>query len=217
MNRTLLIVGVAALLVAGAVAVHFFSPPAAIEKPRGLNLVVVIDREMPAERVELAKQACRELVNALGPEDRLGFIGVGGDLLTQSGSDEVPRGKVMLLRWLDGVEAATGDVAIGLGEPLQMAQGLLELTKSSTRRPRVVLISDGVHVAGVLSDAEQRALVTELFGKGVRVDALSPLKPVNRPPLEALGELGGGRLLVLEVASEVRQLLQAPGSVGDGT
>jgi hypothetical protein len=41
-------------------------------------------------------------------------------------------------------------------------------------------------------------------------------KPSNRPPLEALGELGGGRLLVVQVTSEVRQLVQASGNATDG-
>ncbi len=203
MKRTALILAVAAVLLAAAGLLRLAEANAA---PRGLNLVVVVDRQVSADRMQLVKQALKELVAALGPLDRLGLIAVGDDLLTQSGSDELPRGQPMLLRWIDGLEAGRGTMEIGLGPPLEMADGLLGLTKSD-RAPRIVLVSDGVHVPGFVSNAVLRARVIELKRRGIRVDALSPGQPLQRPPLEALAELGGGRLLVLHLAADVRGLI----------
>ena len=217
MKRTALILAIAALLLALAALLH--PPPRPLQSlpstpaaapTHGLNLVVVIDRQLPVDRLTLVRDACRELVAALAPDDRLGFIAAGDDVLTQSGSYEVGAGTFYLRKWLDGLEAGTGTIEIGLGPPLQMADGLLDLTQAGARAPRIVLVSDGVHVPGILSNAELRALVIDLKRRGVRVDALSPDKPLARPPLEALAELGGGRLLVLHLATDVRALLVDP-------
>jgi Mg-chelatase subunit ChlD len=188
---------------------------ASVAQAAGVNLVVVVDRQMSAEKMVLVKQALKVLLATLGSTDRLGVIAVGDDLLSQSGSDEVPRGRAMLEGWIDRLEAGKGTMEIGLGPPLEMAEGLLALTKGGDRSPRIVLVSDGAHVAGFVSNKELRARVTALAKKGVRVDALSPEKPVLRPPLEALAELGGGRLLVIHLAAEAQGLLSVaprPGS-----
>ena len=204
MKRTGLIItaAVALLAVAGVLRSKPLAPPT------GLNIVVVIDREISAEKMILVKQGMRALLAALGPDDRLGLIGVGEDLLTQSGSDEVPRGREMLTRWIEGLESAPTTVQIGLGTPMTMADGLLDMTRSGTRAPRIVLVSDGVHVAGTFdTDKGLRNQVMELYRRGVRIDAISPGLPEARPPLEALAELGGGRLVVMRVASDVTSLL----------
>lgn len=175
--------------------------------PKANNYVLVIDRELPAERFALAVAALRQVVGQCTGADRLAFIAVGGDLLTQSGSVEVnDEGRARLLDWLAKLELAPEGLQIGLGPPLEMAEALLAQTHSKDRVDRLVLVSDGVHVAGFATNAELRAKVTAVFKRGVRVDALAPERPVTRPPLEVLAELGGGRLLVVHVPADVRGL-----------
>lgn len=178
--------------------------------PPRTTVVVIIDRSVADYRFALARQAARELVDALPPGDRLGFIAAGGTELTQSGSRELnDDGRARLRTWLDQLEPATGSEALGLGPTMQMAEGLLGLTREGTQGARLLLVSDGAHVPGVLSNAQLQQLVTSLVKRGVRVDAVSPGKPSVRPPLEALAELGNGRLAVLEKAGEVRALFGA--------
>jgi hypothetical protein len=171
--------------------------------PTGVNLVVVIDRQVPAGQFQLVQDGARALLAAMGSTDRLGFIAAGDDVLTQSGSDELPRGRPQISAWLDTLKAATSDGQIGVGPPLEMAEGLLHLTESDTRAPRILIVSDGAHVAGFDNpDAKLRAHAMDLRKHGVRIDALSPGKPLQRPPLEALAELGGGQLKVMHLPGD---------------
>lgn len=172
------------------------------------TVVVILDRSVPAYRLKLAKDAARELVAALEPGDRLGFIAAGGDLLTQSGSRVLnENGRRRLLAWLDETQTSDGSAELGLGPTLEMAESLLGLTQGGARSAHLLLFSDGAHVPGARSNAELQRQMTALTARGVRVDAVSPGPPQTRPPLEALAELGGGRLLVLKGKENVRALL----------
>ncbi|MBI5549190.1 MAG: VWA domain-containing protein [Deltaproteobacteria bacterium] len=225
MRKTILLFGVAgALFALGLVARFGFArrspapstrslaagatrPSASSPWERPASVVVVLDRATSEFRWRLAREAVRELVEALGPEDRLGVVAAGGDLLTQSGSFVLdPGGRARVVAWLESTTASAETAQLGLGPTLQMAEGLLKLTTEGTRSSHIVLVSDGAHIPGVLSHAELREMVTGLARSGVRVDAASPGVPELRPPLEALAELGGGRLVVLRAAAGIREL-----------
>lgn len=200
----------AALL--GAAAAHAGEP--AHSKPpidrwaRPTTVVVLLDRSMPDYRLTLAKDAIRALLAKLQPTDRLGIIAAGGEALTQSGSRLLTDdGRRRLLAWLAETGVSTGSAELGLGPTLQMSDSLLDLTATHTASAHLIVVSDGAHVPGVLSNAELQRAVTALAKRGVVVDAVAPGAPQTRPPLEALAELGNGRLLVLKTAADIEALL----------
>lgn len=218
MPKSALVLGCAVALIALAL-VAYPAPGASAATPakrrsagspweRPATVVVVLDQAMPEHRFQLARESIRTLVEVLGPDEWLGIIAATGSLISQSGSFKLDAGgRARVLSWLDAIAASSDTNPLGLGPTLQMAEGLVEKTSAGMRSSHIVLVSDGSHVAGALSNAELREIVKGLARKGVRVDALSPGPPPVRPPLEALAELGGGRLVIVRSASAVEELL----------
>jgi Ca-activated chloride channel family protein len=124
----------------------------------GVNVILVIDdsgsmkaTDYQPSRLEAAKSAAENLVGSLGPEDSAGVI------LFNSGATTVAylsQDKVQVQEKINAIAPTDGSTAIGDGLALavDMAQSV------PGRQSVIILLSDGVNNAGVISPDDASAL-----------------------------------------------------------
>ena len=180
-----------------------------------LNLVFLIDTSgsmQGPDRLGLLKYAFRQLLGALGPQDKVAIVayaGSAGEVLAPTPASE----RATILAALDGLDA--GGSTAG-GEGLQLAYRLAERMGGKGSVNRVVLATDGDFNVGLsdptaLADfvAERRKSGVYLsvlgFGRGNLDDAL----------MQALAQNGNGVAAYVDTAAEARKVLvdQAAGAL----
>jgi Ca-activated chloride channel family protein len=108
------------------------------------DLVVVLDRSgsMSGEKIESARQAIRELVGRLGPEDRFALVTYSNDAalaVAPAAADDDARGA-----WLQAIAAIQPDGGTNMSSGIDLAIDTIERGRADGRVPRVILISDGL-------------------------------------------------------------------------
>lgn len=189
---------------------------------RGADVVVVLDaslsmlaRDVPPDRLGLARRDLRRLVDSLGPS-RIGLVAFAGSAMRQIPLTE-DRGALATL-----LDALSPDMlpyaGTDLGQALAAAQGMV--ARSNAHRKLVLLVTDGGD-HGKNSDASAKAIAqvgAELWVVGVGTDQAVPIPlleggvkqdregnivtvRLERDGLQSLARAAGGRYLELSPVS----------------
>jgi len=158
-----------------------------VEKKRetpSLAMLLIIDRSgsMADEKIDLAKEAARAVVELLGPDDNVGVVAF----------DSQPETLVRLqparnrLRILGLVARLRGGGGTAILPALQAAYDQLVTTDAQIRHG--ILLSDGESPReGILE------LVGEMAAEGITLSAVAVGQEADRALLSAIAESGGGR------------------------
>ncbi len=139
----------------GLMVVGFANPHIPLEQTKeGLNLVLVIDvsgsmkaTDYKPDRLEAAKSSAKILIESLFPKDNVGIV-IFGSGATTAAYLSPDKGKV--IEKLTNIASTGGETAIGDG----MALGIDMATSIQNKKKVVILLSDGVSNAGVISPSE---------------------------------------------------------------
>ena len=193
----------AALLIVGLAGPHL-----PLEQSReGVNVVLVIDvsgsmqaNDYPPSRLEAAKASARILLESLEPKDHAGIV------TFESGSTTaafLSPHKDRVIALLAGIAPREGQTAIGDG----LSLGVEMATSIPNKKKVVILLSDGVSNAGVISPAEAVAFAransiqVHAVGLGSDEDVVLGYDVFGRPQfaeldeatLQAIADRTGGR------------------------
>jgi Ca-activated chloride channel family protein len=150
------------LLAIGLIVVGLAGPHIPLEGTHeGVNVVLALDTsgsmaatDYPPNRLEAAKSAAEQLLSGLEPEDYAGVVTFEAGAMSAaylSPEHERVIAKLMAIRLKDG-PTALGD---GLALAVDMADAI------PNRKKVVVLLSDGVNNAGVISPTEAAVFAVE--------------------------------------------------------
>ncbi|MBP2132782.1 Ca-activated chloride channel family protein [Methanomicrobium sp. W14] len=149
-----------ALLALGLLFVGLADPHIPLEQTKeGVNVVLVIDdsgsmqaTDYQPTRLEAAKSAAKQLINSLDPKDYCGIVVFESGATTAA---YLSPDKDGVIGKLENIEAKNGQTALGDG----LSLGIDMADSIPNRKKVVVLLSDGVSNAGVISpeEAEQFA------------------------------------------------------------
>lgn len=177
----------------------------AVRPPLHLGLVVDASGSMSGEPIEAAKTACRGVVEALRPVDRVTLVSFACDVITHA--EAVPcdgKGKVRVLDIIDGI-GPRGSTDLSGG--WEAAVDLLRAKAQDGTQNRIVLLSDGYANAGITdpeslglraAGASTHGVFTSCVGIGAGYCAVQ---------LQALAEHGGGRLHHAATSEEIIEVV----------
>ena len=139
----------------GLMIVGFANPHIPLEQTKeGANVVLVIDvsgsmkaTDYKPDRLEAAKNSAKILIESLLPKDNAGIVIFGTGATT--GSYLSPN-KEKVTEKLSNIAPTDGETAIGDG----LALGIDMATSIQNNKKVVILLSDGVNNAGVISPSE---------------------------------------------------------------
>ena len=193
----------AALLVVGLAGPHL-----PLEQSReGVNVVLVIDvsssmqaNDYPPSRLEAAKASARILIESLEPKDHAGIVTFESGATTAA---FLSPHKDRVAGLLGNISPREGQTAIGDG----LSLGVEMATSIPNKKKVVILLSDGVSNAGVISPAEAVAFAransiqVHAVGLGSDGDVVLGYDMLGRPQfaeldeatLQAIAEQTGGR------------------------
>ena len=148
----LLFISLAAI---GSMIVGFANPHIPLEQSKeGVNVVLVVDvsgsmqaTDYKPDRLEAAKNSAKILVESLLPKDNSGIVifGTGATTAAYLSPD-----KDKVLEKLSNIAPTNGETAIGDG----LSLGIDMATSIQNQKKVVILLSDGVSNAGVISTSE---------------------------------------------------------------
>ncbi len=180
-----------------------------------LNLVFLIDTSgsmQGPDRLGLLKYAFRQLLAALGPQDKVAIVayaGSAGEVLAPTPASD--RGAILAA--LDGLEA--GGSTAG-GEGLNLAYRLAERMGGKDAVNRVVLATDGDFNVGLADPAALADFVAERRRSGVYLSVLGFGRGnLDDALMQALAQNGNGVAAYVDTAAEARKVLvdQAAGAL----
>ncbi len=167
------------------------------------DLLVVLDRSgsMGGEKLEDARQAIRELVSQLGPEDRFALVTYSdGAELSIPLAVAAPETRQGWLATVARIEASGGT---NMSSGLDLALENVTRLRAAGHAPRMILISDGLANQGDASPEgligrAKRAAEAELALTTVGVGA-----DFNEYLMTALADAGGGNYYFVERGTEL--------------
>lgn len=170
-----------------------------------VNLALVIDRSgsMAGDKLTHAKQAARQLVSQLGPNDRLAIVHYGSTASALPGALATDEAKARMLAFIDGI---WDDGGTNIGQGLTMGRDLLLSAKSDFKVNRLILISDGQPTEGLTDVAGLTALAKEIRGHGVSVSSIGVGTEFNEDLMAAFAEVGGGAYGYLSDTSQLASI-----------
>jgi len=148
----LLFISLAAI---GSMIVGFANPHIPLAQSKeGVNVVLVIDvsgsmqaTDYKPDRLEAAKNSAKTLVESLLPKDNAGIVIFGTGATTAA---YLSPNKDKVLEKLSNIAPTNGETAIGDG----LSLGIDMATSIQNQKKVVILLSDGVSNAGVISTSE---------------------------------------------------------------
>jgi Ca-activated chloride channel family protein len=174
-------------------------------RTKGVNVVFVMDisgsmsaTDYPPTRLDAAKTAAASLMRDLAPDDYAGIV------VFEAGATSaayLSPDKERVIKKLDSIRPRTGQTAIGDGLILgvDMAESI------PNRKNVVILLSDGVNNAGVVSPAEAVTAAQER-----RVQVFSIGMGSDRPVITGYGPLGDPQYATLDEET-LRDIAQKTG------
>lgn len=139
----------------GLMIIGFANPHIPLEQSKeGVNVVLVIDvsgsmqaTDYKPDRLEAAKNSAKILVESLPPKDNAGIVifGTGATTAAYLSPD-----KDKVIEKLSNIAPTNGETAIGDG----LSLGIDMATSVQNKKKVVILLSDGVSNAGVISPSE---------------------------------------------------------------
>jgi len=148
----LLFISLAAI---GSMIVGFANPHIPLEQSKeGVNVVLVVDvsgsmqaTDYKPDRLEAAKNSAKILVGSLLPKDNAGIVIFGTGATTAA---YLTPDKDKVLEKLSNIAPTNGETAIGDG----LSLGIDMATSIQNQKKVVILLSDGVSNAGMISTSE---------------------------------------------------------------
>ena len=172
-----------------------------------LNLVLLIDTSGsmgPPNRLPLAKQAFRMLIDDLGPRDRVSMVvyaGSAGAVLEPTPGNE----KAKILAALDNLSSG-GSTAGGQG--LALAYTLAERNFDRNAVNRIILASDGDFNVGITNPTELEGFVTRKRETGIYLSILGfGGGNYNDALMQRLAQKGNGTAAYIDTLAEARKVL----------
>lgn len=139
----------------GLIIIGFANPHIPLEQTKeGVNVVLVIDvsgsmkaTDYKPDRLEAAKNSAKVLIESLLPKDNVGIVIFGTGATTAA---YLSPNKEKVAEKLSNIAPTDGETAIGDG----LALGIDMATSIQNNKKVVILLSDGVNNAGVISPSE---------------------------------------------------------------
>lgn len=158
-----------------------------------LDLAVVLDRSgsMQGDKIRAVKQAALELLDKLGPDDRVTLISYSSDVRTHTTRLPVDAAGKKTLR--EALLALQADGMTALGPATVQALEVLEQAQGETRMAHVLLLSDGLANVGERTPAALGARAAAGFNRGVSLSTLGVGLDYNEDLMTKLADQGGGR------------------------
>ena len=158
-----------------------------VEKKRetpSLGMVLLIDKSgsMADDKIELAKEAAKAVVELLDPEDRVAIIAFDAapEVLVRL---QAARNRLRILELISRLRSGGGTSIL---PGLQAAHDQLDSSDAQIRH--VILLTDGQSPRqGVLE------MATEMAAAGITLSTVAVGDEADRPLLSALADTGGGR------------------------
>lgn len=165
------------------------------EQSLALALVIDCSGSMVGPKIELAKEAAKATAELLGPGDSLGVIGFAGEP-NHAVRMQPARNRVGILQSI-GRLVAQGGTAIfpALDAAFQ------DLLAARARVKHVILLTDGQTRESGISD-----LVQAMRAEGITVTAVGLGTDVNRTLLQAIANMGGGRVYFTDDPNNVPRI-----------
>ncbi len=171
------------------------------------ELVVVLDRSpsmLAANKWPYAKAAVLELIQKLGPGDRLGLIGFDRSANVYAGLSEVTSGTRPHLREL--VQRMTVGSATNIGAGLRRAGDMLG-RQPSERVKKMILLSDGETNTGITDPQALANLASELSDHHIILSTIGMGLGFNETLMAALADHGMGHYAYLEHLDTLGEIL----------
>lgn len=162
------------------------------------DLVVVLDRSpsmLAANKFPYAKAAVLELIQKLGPADRLGLIGFDRSAVVYAGLTAVTPGTRPRLR--DLVQRMTVGSATNIGAGLKRAGDMLG-RRPSERVKKIMLLSDGETNTGITDPQALANMASEISGHHIVLSTIGMGLGFNEALMAALADHGMGHYAYLE-------------------
>ncbi len=167
-----------------------------------VNLAIVIDRSgsMSGAKIDRAKRGARQLVSQLRRGDRLAIVDYAADVRLLP-STSVEDG--LQERAAPYIEAIAAGGNTDIGAALEAASRALSEHIKAYRASRIVLITDGVPTAGMLSRRELTGVAARLRGEGLTVSAVGVGADFDENMLTGIAGSGGGLYGYLRDGSDI--------------
>ncbi|MGZ3460895.1 MAG: vWA domain-containing protein, partial [Archangium sp.] len=172
-----------------------------------VNLAVVIDRSgsMSGYKLQQAKQAARQLVGLLGPEDRLAIVHYGSDVKSLPSLPATPANRERMLQFIEGI---WDDGGTNIGAGLHAGRSHVAAARGDYRVNRIILMSDGQATEGITDDAGLTEVVKGIRAEGITVSAIGVGTDFNEDLMQGFAEYGAGAYGFLEDAGQLATLFQ---------
>jgi Ca-activated chloride channel family protein len=167
------------------------------------DLVVVLDRSgsMSGDKIENARNAIRELVSRLGPEDRFALVTYSNTAslaISPAAADDSARSA-----WLETVATILPDGGTNMSSGLDLGLDTIDRMRASGRVPRAILISDGLANQG---DATSEGLLRRA-GRAAHGEYMLTTVGVgadfNEYLMSALADAGTGNYYYLHLGDDL--------------
>ncbi|WP_292368862.1 vWA domain-containing protein [Methanoregula sp. UBA64] len=150
---------IVALAVIGLLVIGLADPHIPLEQTKeGTNVILVLDisgsmqaNDYQPTRIEAAKTAAEQLVSSLDPKDSVGVVTFQSGATTAA---YLSQDKDRVKEKIGAIEPSSGETAIGDG----LALGVDMAQSVPNKKSVIILLSDGVNNAGVISPDEAVAL-----------------------------------------------------------
>lgn len=150
---------IVALAVIGLLIIGLADPHIPLEQTKeGTNVILVLDisgsmqaSDYQPTRIEAAKTAAEQLVRSLDPKDSVGVITFQSGATTAA---YLSQDKDRVIEKIAAIQPSSGETAIGDG----LALGVDMAQSVPNKKSVIILLSDGVNNAGVISPDEAVAL-----------------------------------------------------------
>lgn len=162
------------------------------------DLVVVLDRSpsmLSDHKWPYAKAAVLELIQKLGPDDRLGLIGFDRSAKVYAGLKAVTPGQQAHLRHL--VQGMTVGSATNIGAGLRRARDVLG-RQPSERVKKIMLLSDGETNTGITDPQALAKMASEISDGHIVLSTIGMGLGFNEALMAALADHGMGHYAYLE-------------------
>jgi Mg-chelatase subunit ChlD len=173
--------------------------------PLCMALAIDASSSMRGARFALAVQAARDVLEALGPDDRFAVIAfdrVARIVCAPTAAD--PESKADARRALDRLSTGTGT---NLSAAWRECDDALSRWMMPEAARRIVLLTDGLPSYGELEPEALRRLVSEGLRRGVETNVVGVGDGIDERLCALLASSGGGRFHFLRDAAQVAQVI----------
>jgi Ca-activated chloride channel family protein len=183
-------------------------PEEAVAMPRGVDLVVVLDRSgsMQGAKLEFARQSLHQLLPGLSDRDRFALFSYSDGV--QKHCDLLPVNDLNRSRMHSAVDDIFSSGATNLGEGLRAGVELMTASGSPGRPGRVILISDGLANRGVTDPAALGRMAASAAGQEFAVSTVGVGADFNEFLMTQIAERGAGSYHYLENPAAFAEVFQ---------